>query len=72
MANQITAGDGTGVRDGDLNREIYPPFLKKHQLYFSQALIWDKQHPVLTRKDRMGSRVERVFFAWECGKVAGR
>src|SRR5262249_43229693 len=24
-------------------------------LYFSQAIIWDKQHPVLTRKDYMGA-----------------
>lgn len=47
----------------------YPPVLKKHKLYFSQSLIWDKQHPVLTRKDRMGSRVERVPFAWERGKA---
>ena len=48
---------------------MYPPFLKKHGLYFSQAIIWDKQHPVLTRKDSMGSRVEKVAFAWERGKV---
>jgi hypothetical protein len=33
----------------------YPPFLKKHGLYFSQAIVWDKQHPVLTRKDYMGA-----------------
>jgi DNA modification methylase len=47
----------------------YPPFLKKHGLYFSQGIVWDKQHPVLTRKDRMGSRVEWVRFAWTRGKV---
>ncbi len=29
-------------------------FLKKHDLYFSQAIIWDKQHPVLTRKGLHG------------------
>ena len=45
---------------------------KKAGLYFSQAIIWDKQHPVLTRKDTMGSRVERVRFAWVRGKVVGR
>jgi len=43
--------------------------LAAHKLYFSQAIIWDKEHPVLTRKDRMGSRVERVGFGWERGKV---
>ncbi len=43
--------------------------LKKCELYFSQAIICFKEHPVLTRKDRMGTRVERVGFAWERGKV---
>jgi hypothetical protein len=52
-------------------REPQPPrrALKAAGLYFSQTIIWDKQHPVLTRKDRMGRRVERVGFAWERGKV---
>lgn len=27
--------------------------------------------PVLISRDRMGSRVERVGFAWERGKVVG-
>ena len=47
----------------------YPPVLKACGLYFSQAIIWVKEHPVLTRKDRMGTRVERVGFRWERGKV---
>jgi hypothetical protein len=33
----------------------YPSLFKAHGLYFSRAIIWDKQHPVLTRKDYMGS-----------------
>jgi DNA modification methylase len=33
----------------------YPPALSANGLYFSQAIIWDKQHPVLTRKDYMGA-----------------
>src|SRR5258708_9002926 len=41
----------------------YPPFLRKHGLYFSQAIIWDKQHPVLTRKDYMGAH-EWCFYGW--------
>ena len=43
--------------------------LKTVGLNFSPAIIWDKEHPVLTRKDKMGRRVERVGFAWERGKV---
>jgi DNA modification methylase len=35
-------------------------------LYFSQSIIWDKQHPVLTRKDFMGAH-EWAFYGWKEG-----
>ncbi len=44
----------------------YPPVLKASGLYFSQAIIWDKQHPVLTRKDFMGAH-EWCFYGWKEG-----
>jgi DNA modification methylase len=40
--------------------------LKAVELYFSQALIWVKQHPVLTRKDFMGNH-EWCFYGWREG-----
>ena len=40
--------------------------LKACELYFSQAFIWDKQHPVLTRKDFMGPH-EWCFYGWREG-----
>jgi DNA modification methylase len=51
---------------GYANCGNYPPFLKKHQLYFSQAIIWVKEHPVLTRKDFMGNH-EWCFYGWKKG-----
>jgi DNA modification methylase len=39
----------------------YPPVLKHCGLYFSQTIIWDKQHPVLTHKDYMGAH-EWCFY----------
>jgi DNA modification methylase len=54
------------VWGGYANLGNYPPFLKKHELYFSQAIVWDKQHPVLTRKDMMGS-FELAFYGWKEG-----
>ena len=33
---------------GYMNCGNYPSFLKKHSLYLSQAIIWVKNHPVLT------------------------
>jgi DNA modification methylase len=36
------------------------------ELYFSQAIIWHKEHPVLTRKDFMGDH-EWCFYGWKEG-----
>src|SRR5438552_10647601 len=44
----------------------YPPVLKATGLYFSQALIWFKEHPVLTRKDFMGNH-EWCYYGWREG-----
>jgi len=35
-------------------------------LYFSQGIVWDKQHPVLTRKDFMGC-FEIAYYGWKDG-----
>lgn len=35
-------------------------------MYFSQGIVWDKQHPVLTRKDFMGA-FEIAFYGWREG-----
>ena len=51
---------------GYANLGNYPPFLKNHGLYFSQGIVWDKQHPVLTRKDFMGA-FELAFYGWKEG-----
>jgi DNA modification methylase len=51
----LQPGRGFYIWGGYANCANYPPFLKKHELYFSQAIIWDKMHPVLTRKDYMGA-----------------
>src|SRR5262249_21896841 len=48
---------------GYANCGNYPPVLKATGLYFSQAVIWVKEHPVLTRKDMMGNH-EWCFYGW--------
>jgi DNA modification methylase len=40
--------------------------LKANKLYFAQAVIWVKEHPVLTRKDFMGNH-EWCFYGWKEG-----
>jgi DNA modification methylase len=66
IARVLVPGRGFYIWGGYANCGNYPPFLKKHALYFSQAVIWDKQHPVLTRKDFMGAH-EWCFYGWKEG-----
>jgi len=66
MARVLIAGRGFYIWGGYANLGNYPPFLRKHALYFSQGIVWDKQHPVLTRKDFMGA-FEICFYGWREG-----
>lgn len=66
MARVLAPGRGFYIWGGYANLGNYPPYLKKHGLYFSQGIVWDKQHPVLTRKDFMGA-FEICFYGWREG-----
>jgi ParB-like chromosome segregation protein Spo0J len=55
LARVLLPGRGFYIWGGYANCANYPPALKASGLYFSQSIIWDKQHPVLTRKDFMGA-----------------
>ena len=62
----LLPGHSFYIWGGYANLANYPPALKACGLYFAQALIWDKQHPVLTRKDFMGAH-EQAFYGWKEG-----
>jgi len=66
MARVLMPGRGFTIWGGYANLGNEPPFLKKHGLYFSQGIVWDKQHPVLTRKDFLGC-FELAFYGWKEG-----
>ncbi len=66
LARVLLPGRCFYVWGGYANCGNYPPVLKTAGLYFSQAIIWDKQHPVLTRKDFMGAH-EWCFYGWREG-----
>jgi DNA modification methylase len=66
LARVLLTGHSWYLWGGFSNCGTYPPLLKAHGLYFSQAIIWDKQHPVLTRKDFMGAH-EWCFYGWKLG-----
>ncbi len=66
MARVLEPGRGFVCWGGYANLENYPPVLRRNGLYFSQAIVWDKQHPVLTRKDFLGC-FELAFYGWKEG-----
>ena len=55
IARVLLPGHSFYIWGGYANCGNYPPVLKACGLYFSQAIIWVKEHPVLTRKDYMGN-----------------
>jgi DNA modification methylase len=66
VARVLQPGGSFYIWGGYANISNYPPALKAHDLYMSQTVIWDKQHPVLTRKDYMGAH-EWCFYGWKLG-----
>jgi DNA modification methylase len=66
VARVLLPGRGFYIWGGYSNCGNYPPVLQECGLYFSQGIVWDKQHPVLTRKDFMGC-FELAFYGWREG-----
>ncbi|MBP9032295.1 MAG: ParB N-terminal domain-containing protein [Pseudomonadales bacterium] len=66
IARVLLPGRALYCWGGYANCANYPPVLKVCGLYFSQAIIWVKEHPVLTRKDFMGNH-EWCFYCWREG-----
>jgi DNA modification methylase len=66
VARVLLPGRAFYVWAGYSNLCNFPPILEACGLYFSQAIIWTKQHPVLTRKDFMGD-FELAFYGWRQG-----
>ena len=66
IARVLLPGRAAYIWGGYSNLGNYPPALKQCGLYFSQAIVWDKQHPVLTRKDFLGC-FEICYYGWREG-----
>jgi DNA modification methylase len=66
LARVLLPGRSFYIFGGYANLGNYPPALKACGLYFSQAIVWNKLHPVLTRKDFMGC-FEIAFYGWKEG-----
>ena len=66
IARVLLPGRCFYIWGGYANLGNYPPVLKACELYFSQGIVWDKEWPVLTRKDFMGA-FEIAFYGWREG-----
>jgi DNA modification methylase len=66
LASVLKPGGSFYIWGGYANCGNYPPALAECGLYFSQSIIWVKEHPVLTRKDFMGNH-EWSFYGWREG-----
>ena len=66
IARVLVPGRCFYIWGGYANLGNYPSALKECELYFSQGIVWDKEHPVLTRKDFMGA-FELAFYGWREG-----
>ena len=67
MARVLEPGRGFYIWGGYANcRQLSAGAQGSTASTFSQAIIWDKEHPVLTRKDFMGAH-EWCFYGWKEG-----
>lgn len=65
-AEVLLPGRAFYIWGGYSNLANYPPALKEAGLYFSQTIVWVKQHPVMTRRDFLGNH-EQAFYGWKQG-----
>ena len=65
-ARVLAPGRAFYIWGGYSNCANYPSALSECSLYFSQAVIWIKEHPVLGRKDFLGNH-EWCFYGWKEG-----
>ncbi len=65
IARVLDPGRGFYIWGGYANLGNYPPFLKRHELYFSQSIVWDKH----IRFDSQGlhGAFELAFYGWAEG-----
>ncbi|MCK4414321.1 MAG: site-specific DNA-methyltransferase [Candidatus Eisenbacteria sp.] len=66
LARVLLRGRAFYIWGGYANVANYPQALRATGLYFSQWVIWDKQHPVLNRKDFMAAH-EVCYYGWREG-----
>jgi DNA modification methylase len=65
-ADALEDGRAFYIWGGYSNLANYPSAILESGLYFSQAIVWDKGRPSLTRKDFLGA-FALAFYGWKEG-----
>jgi DNA modification methylase len=66
LSSALLPGRSFYIWGGYANIFNYPRALNDAEFFFAQTIIWDKEWPVLTRKDFMGAH-EWCFYGWKKG-----
>ncbi len=66
IASVLSPGRGFYIWGTGPNIGNYPPILKEYDLYFSQPIVWVKEHPTINRLDFMKNQ-ELCFYGWRKG-----
>lgn len=66
FAGALAPGRSFYVWGGYNNFNNYPRLFQKHKLHLADVLVWDKQRPVLDRKDFL-QVYEIAFYGWRRG-----
>jgi len=66
LSHALAPGRAFYIWGGYSNFFNYAAAFNGTELYFSQGIVWVKEHPVLTRKDFMGNH-EWCFYGWRAG-----
>jgi DNA modification methylase len=67
LSRVLSPGRSFYIWGGFSNVDNFPRAAREVGLYFSQAIIWNKEHPNLTRKDFMTNH-EWCFYGWQQGE----
>jgi DNA modification methylase len=66
LSRVLEPGRGFYIWGGYANLENYLPAMRNSELYFSQMIVWFKDHAVLSRKDFNGN-FELCYYGWREG-----
>lgn len=66
LTRALKPGRSFYIWGGYSNVVNYPAAILAQDLHFAQVIVWDKEHPLLNRKDFLGAH-ESAYYGWRRG-----